>query len=658
MVALGAGAGADGKFEFNGKPVTLTFIIRNDGDGTRKPLGDYVSNQLESLGFSVDRQYKKSSEASPIWIGSDPVDGKWNLYTAGWLSPGLTRDEGNSFQQMYAPNSQQGLSVFSANTGIDKDFQSVADDLANHNYTNNEQRRQLYVKALDLSMQDALQIWVIDQQVYSPFAKNVAVTQDLASGIEAAAMNPYNMRFTDKEGGALKVGTNDLFTDPWNSIAGDNWIWDTGVQRATSQGSDIITSGGIMADPYTGLAWPQRIDSAEVTVEKGLPVSESLGWVKLSTADKIDVPPDTWVDWDSKTGKFVTAAEKFPTGTTAKVKSVVTYPADLFSTVKWQDGSALSVADFIMPTIVFLDRSKKDSPIYDEAGAGYVDSVLTYYKGFRITSTNPLTIEEYSDLYYTDAELNVVSGWPASPTGLAGENGWDILAISNMADAAGELAYSADKADANKVEWMSWVGGPSLPILSKHLDEAISQSLIPYAATLSQYITADEAKARYENLKKWYVDHSHFWVGTGPYYLDQVFLTEKTLTLKHNPDFTDKADRWSKFQSPKLASATLDGPAQVKVGDAATFDVTVTLKDGTPYANADVSQVKYLLYDATGTVVSTGVATAMEDGHYQVALGADVTGRLVAGSDKIEVAVVPVPVAIPAYASVDFVVVP
>ena len=197
-----------------------------------------------------------------------------------------------------------------------------------------------------------------------------------------------------------------------------------------------------------------------------------------------------------------------------------------------------------------------------------------------------------------------------------------------------------------------------MPLLAKHLDEAISQSLIPYAPTLSQYITADEAKARYDNLKKWYVDHSHFWVGTGPYYLDQVFLTEKTLTLKHNPDFPDKADRWSKFQSPKLASATLDGPAQVKVGDTATFDVTVTLKDGTPYANADVSQVKYLLYDATGTVVSTGVATAMEDGHYQVALGADVTGRLVAGSDKLEVAVVPVPVAIPAYASLDFVVVP
>ena len=84
----------------------------------------------------------------------------------------------------------------------------------------------------------------------------------------------------------------------------------------------------------------------------------------------------------------------------------------------------------------------------------------------------------------------------------------------------------------------------------------------------------------------------------------------------------------------------------------------VTLQDGSPYANSDINQVKYLLYDATGAVVATGNATAMEDGHYQVTIGADVTGTLAAGADKIEVAVVPIPVAIPAYSSLDFVVVP
>ena len=51
-------------------PFTLIFLIRPDGDGTRKPMGDYVANQLETIGFTVDRQYKTSSEAFPIWLGT------------------------------------------------------------------------------------------------------------------------------------------------------------------------------------------------------------------------------------------------------------------------------------------------------------------------------------------------------------------------------------------------------------------------------------------------------------------------------------------------------------------------------------------------------------------------------------------------------------
>ncbi len=661
MGTLGATAGADGKWQFNGKPLSLIFIIRSDGDGTRKPLGDYVSNQLESLGFTVDRQYKKSSEASPIWIGSDPKDGKWNLYTAGWVSSGLTRDEKDIFQQMYAPDSVQGLSVFIENKQIDPAFQKVADDLSQGNFKTAQERHDLMAQAAELSLQDSLQVWVIEQQSYAVFNKNVNVTYDLGSGIETAQMNPYNMRFLDKEGGAMKVGTSDLFTQPWNPVSGSNWVWDGGVQRATQMGTSALGggSGCVMADPYTGLAWPQCIDSAEVVVQTGLPVQQTLGWVKLSTADTITVPPDAWYDWDAKAQKWITVGEKFPNGTTAKLKSVVTFPADLFTKVKWHDGSPLSVADFIMPQIVFLDRAKKDSKIFDESAVGSVESAMSYSKGWRITSTNPLTIENYTDRYNPDAELDVFTGWPNSFWGIGGEHSWDMLAISDEAEAAGELAYSAEKADAQKIEQMSWVGGPSLDILSKHLDDAITAKLIPYAPTMSQYITADEAVARYENLKKWYTAHGHFWIGTGPYYLDKVFTTEKTLVLKNNPDFFDLADRWSKFSVPQLAVATLDGPAQVKIGDAATFNVTVTTKKGDPYKNADVKQVKYILYDATGAVVTVGDATAgAQDGAWQVALGADVTGKLVAGSNKIEVAVVPIPVAIPAYTSLDFVVVP
>ena len=73
MKAMGATLGSDGKWQFNGAPVTVIAIIRTEDK--RKQIGDYVCNQLETIGFTCDRQYKTRSEASPLWNASDPAEG-------------------------------------------------------------------------------------------------------------------------------------------------------------------------------------------------------------------------------------------------------------------------------------------------------------------------------------------------------------------------------------------------------------------------------------------------------------------------------------------------------------------------------------------------------------------------------------------------------
>src|SRR5688572_16464035 len=659
MPGMGATLGDDGKWQFNGAPVTLIFLIRSDGDGTRQPMGDYVSNQLESIGFTVDRQYKTSSEAFPIWQGTTASDGQWSLYTAGYTSSGLgtLRDEAGNIQQSYLNTSIQASEPFISNVS-DPEFQQLGDDLAQGNYASKEERDSMMARALELSMEDSLFVWVIDQQSYAPYAENVQVTYDLATGPESTNVGPYNLRFRDQEGGTMRIGTNDLFTQPWNTIAGSNWVWDAHVMRMTTMGtSNFIGGAGLMADPYTGLAYPQRIESAELTYKEGLPINQSLDWLTVTAVPQVDVPEDAWADWNAAEQRFITAAERFPDGTTANIMSKVTYPADLWDTVKWHDGSPISPADFVMSIIQGFDPAKPESDIYDESLALSVDAGLEAFKGIRITSTDPLTIEFYTDSYNTDAELNILPLWPDSPFGLSGENSWPVLAISNLAEANGELAYTQDKADNLSIENTSWVGGPSLDILAKYLEQAASESYIPFEPTLGEYITPEEAAQRYANVQQWYEDHGHFWIGTGPYYLDQVFTTEKSAVLKNNTEFVDLADRWSEFSEPKLATTVLDGPGQVKVGEEAVFDATINLKDQ-PYPQADIARVKYILYDATGEVVSVGDATAVADGQYQVTLPADVTSELPTGSARLEVAVVPIPVAIPSFTSFDFVAVP
>jgi peptide/nickel transport system substrate-binding protein len=315
------------------------------------------------------------------------------------------------------------------------------------------------------------------------------------------------------------------------------------------------------------------------------------------------------------------------------------------------------VGDFVMNMIQDFDPAKPESPLYDESLALSINAGLVSFKGYRITSTDPLTIEAYNDTYYSDAELNVLPLWPQSAFGLTGDNSWPVLAISDLAEAAGELAYTQTKADDAEIENTNWVGGPSLEILAKYLDEAAGESHIPFEPTLGQYITKEEADLRYANLKAWYEEHGHFWVGTGPYYLDQVFTTEKSLVLKNNTEFVDLADRWSMFSEPKLATSALDGPAQVSIGEEAVFDLTVNFKDE-PYPQSEITAVKYILYDATGAVVNVGDATAVGDGQYQVTLSSQATSELSTGSARLEVIVVPISVAIPSFTSLDFVAVP
>jgi peptide/nickel transport system substrate-binding protein len=643
MLAMGATLGADGKWQYNGAPVTLILIIRNDSDGTRIPIGDYVGNQLEAAGFTVDRQYKKSREASPIWLGSDPADGLWHVYTAAWSSTAISRDDKGMFQQMYLNSSVQGSHPFLDNINPDPAFQQVGDDLANANFTNLEDRRAMMVQAMELSLQDSLQVWLIDGKNYAPYGTNVQVTGDLAAGIEGAQIYPYTVRFIDQEGGTLKWGEPDLFAMAWNPIAGSNWAFDQAAIRATS-------GGGYMWDPFTGLIWPLRAERAEVTMLTGLPVGKTLDWVTLSFADQIDVPADAWGDWDAATQTFIPVGE----GKTAKVKSVVYYPADLFTTVRWHDGSAVSVGDFVMGMIMTFDRAKEASPIYDEQAVPNYESFMSVFKGVKIVSTDPLVIETYTDSYSQDAELNVSFWWP---TYSYGESSWGILAVANAAEAAGTMAYSADKADVKGVEQANFIAGPTLDSLNTYLDQAIAETTIPYAPTMGAYVTADEAATRYANLKAWYLAHGNFWVGTGPYFLDRVYPVEKSLVLASYSDSPDASDRWNVFSEPKMAVVEISGPTQVKIGEAATFDVSVTFK-GDPYPQAEIKMVKYLLYDATGTLVKADLATFVADGQYQVVLPAEITAALAAGANKLEIAVVPLTVSVPTFTSVQFVTAP
>lgn len=629
----------DGKWYYNNEPVKLIFIIRTEDK--RREVGDYVATLLESLGFEVDRQYKTVREASPIWIGSDPADGKWHIYTGGWVSTVVSRDLANNFNFYYTPRGRPDP-LWQAYKP-DPEFDQVAERLGRRDYKTIEERQELMEKAMRLAMKDSARVWLVDNIDVWARRAEVRLASDLAGGMSGSYLWPLTLRTEGRQAERLVWGVPSVMSEAWNPVAGSNWIFDTMIIRATL---DYAT----LPDPFTGLYWPQRVKSAEVYVQEGIPVTKTLDWLTLEFLPEITVPEDAWVDWDPVNQRFITVGEKYPEGVTAKTKTVVYYNDNLFQ-MKWHDGSRVSLADFVLSFILItFERAKPESPIYDEAAVPDFESFMKHFKGLKIVQKDPLVVEVYSDLFYPDAE------WIASSRAdyLFTSTPLQSFAIGILAEQNKELAFSADKADKLKVERANYIAGPALAILEKYRAQALDQGFIPYENTLKEFITPEEAKERYRLLGEWYSAHKHFWVGNGSFYLDSVHPVEKNVVIKRFADFPDPPDKWLRFSEAPIAEVEVSGPMQVQLGSDATFDVSVTLK-GEPYAVKDIDFVRFLIFDATGQLKLVGEAQAAQDGLWKVVLSPEQTAQLAAGANRLEVIVVSKLVSIPSTDEATFV---
>jgi peptide/nickel transport system substrate-binding protein len=158
----------EGKWQLNDEGITIIFLIRTEDE--RLGIGDYVADLLENIGFTVDRQYKTSSEAFPIWCQSDPDDGDWHIYTGGWISRDLEENDTTVFQFFYTPESSMTsmCPLFAAYTPSE-DFRALANTIAEDNFPNNETRLAAVSDALYLAMEDSVRVWIGDSPVYRKY---------------------------------------------------------------------------------------------------------------------------------------------------------------------------------------------------------------------------------------------------------------------------------------------------------------------------------------------------------------------------------------------------------------------------------------------------------------------------------------------------------
>jgi len=629
MRGLGA-TRRDGRWHYGGEPVELRLLIRTED--ARRRVGDYVARQLESVGFAVERLYRTAEQAAPLWYGGDPAAGRWHLYTGGWVSTLINRDQAQNFADFYTPRGRPSplWQAYAPGEELDR----LAARLARRDYADAAERRELMGRALTLAMRDSVRVWLVDQLSVWPRGAGVRLAADLAGGVAGSWLWPYTLRFDGRIGGEMTIATPSVLTEPWNPVAGTNWLYDQMIMRG-------LGDAPLLPDPYTGLYRPQRIAAARVTVTEGAPVQRSLDWLSLDTRDRIQVPTEAWVDWDATQGRFVTRGDAHPEGLSARSRVRVEY-AEGYLERRWHDGSRVSLADLVLPMILQFARGAEGTGLFDRAHAPELETFREHFRGWRIVSRSPLVVEIYSDQIYPDAETMVATRTPSALP-------WHTLAPGIRAERAGELSFSSDKADRRRNTWLSLVSGPSLPVLDRHREAAAADAWVPFADALGPWLRAGEPEARYRRLADWRRERGHYWIGDGAFYLHSVHPVEGAVVLRRFEGFPDRADKWLALSEARIPGPVLDGPLTVTAGEPARFSLDIRF-EGEPYPPQAIDAVEYLLFAADGELLRRGPVTHGSEG-WRIRLDADAVSALGSGASRLEVAVRAEDVALPRFAS-------
>ncbi|MEM1696646.1 MAG: ABC transporter substrate-binding protein [Desulfurococcaceae archaeon] len=657
MIKMGAEF-RDGKWYYKGEPVILIFLIRIED--VRKPIGDYISSQLERLGFTVLRYYGRAPELAPYWIFADPDDGTMHLYTGGWITTVVARDQSGNFGFFYTKLGRPELLWQRIiNT---PEFFEIARRLYYNEFKSLEERRELMARALELSVTvENQRIFVANRISVWARRPNVILASDLAGGYSGAWLWPWTIRFTDLPPAALKdarvrIAYRDLLIQPWNPVGGTNWIFDQAVIRATGELP-------YYPDPYSGLYWPHRIKKAVVYVNEELPVFSTLPWVEVVRLpkDDITVPDDAWLLYDCETKKIYTVKEVeenpaivlrafnitgYSVVRTAEAKTIVYYDDVLFrGDYMWHDNSTFDIADFIHRFILTFDRACIGSPLYDSA---YVPSFRAWFpnfRGFRIIQTDPLVIEYYTDIWYLDAEwiAGAAAGafWPYYGHG---PGPWHVVELIAEGERRGLVAFTSAKAAATGADWADLLSPKTLEKLDPILDEFITTGYIPYREVLSAYITPEKAAARWSNLKSWYTTMGHMWVGNGPFYL--VSASKDRIVLRANRLHVDPPDKYAFLAEPPIPEIRAEVPSTVFYGRDITIAIELTDREGNPYPDDLVELVSYVIIHAGG--VLSGRARSIGGGLWEITLTAEDTKQLSIGMLEFRIIAVSRVVGIPA----------
>ena len=588
----------DGKWTYNGSPISIKLMIRSD-DLPRKSMGEMLANELEKIGFTVQRDYGDLNKANLVVYGKDPQELSWQVYTEGFGGTSqFVRYNPSTAAQMYSPyfGSMPGRGNPSfwnyQNSTLDKITQSIEFS----NFTSEEERNELLRQALTLGIQESVRLFIA--QNIDPYAASSSIKgliNDFGAGI-STSKSLINAR-SIKNTSSINVGVKEVYQGAWNNVGGCNDIYCTNILSLVS---DSPTS----RNPYTGEVIPLRNEWTNIT---------TMGPEKRLAVDNDAV---TWNPSDQKwedVGKNTS-------------KSKVTLHL-VFS--NWQNGQAMNKADLIYQLYFPYEWSSKinsTDQTYDPEYAQPAQVALKYLRGTKFLNNS--TLVSFVDYWHFDKKeiADFASVWARSP--------WEVNAAIERLVKNGVFAYSRTEATVKNIEWLSLIIPSHAQAIKQELEKMKAEGFVP--APLKGMVSVDEALRRYDASIKWITEHNHAIIGNGPYEIKNYNPAGRVISLAafRDSSYPFPKGYWSIYESPKLAKyEKVQYPKIVTRGLPLKISGNVTI-GGNYSSNATLT---YFIFDKDNHQVTQGTGKWIDDnGNFLIAINASSTKAMSIGPNNFQ----------------------
>jgi hypothetical protein len=317
----------------------------------------------------------------------------------------------------------------------------------------------------------------------------------------------------------------------------------------------------------------------------------------------------------------------------------------------FQDGTRTTSADLLYAFAFAVRWSTRSNgtdghydPVIDAATAPMrehlvalrVTDVDSVSKSFRVGDVNFLreifTVETYLDLAADDSDWDAAVAPPFSTLP------WHLLVLMEEAVTRGWAAFSREEAQLRGVAWLDLVR-------SKELTAKLASLVKQFARDghrpdiLRLYVSEGDARKRWDALDAFYQANGHFLVTNGPYTLKRWSPESVTLDAFRDLSYPLGVGSYDVYAIPRrgfITQTEWTGDALVISADIEIIDkfqrsyrlVRAPLQSiPAVVVKRAMPECRYLVTDAAGRVVLSGVATIGADAKFQV----NVKGRLTPG---------------------------